>query len=164
MGDMDAQKYETVLREINVEIEKFNALLVPEFRIAPLTTSGQSWFVTVNVPSHKIAHPYNALPGVYVLCACRQSEPLSVGAYIGKSSGARVAMGWRLDAHFRPGKTTNMYTMADPRGEPFLIEAISAIGFRDPRMRSFASALEEFIVAGVKDRVHLLNRTGNPPK
>jgi hypothetical protein len=139
-----------------------NALLADDVRIAPLNTSSESWFVAANVPYAKISHPYNPLPGVYILCACRQNDPLSVGAYVGKSSGARVAMGWRLDNHFRPGKATNIHTMDDPSGVPYVIEAISAIGLRDPRMRTFAPALEEFIIAGVKERVHLLNCSGNP--
>jgi len=160
------QKYETLLGEINVEIKRFNALLADDvnLRIPLLTTSGESWYVTADVPFAKIAHPFNTLPGVYILCACRQSDPLSVGAYIGKSSGARTAMGARLDSWFRADKATKLYRMDDPGGEAYIIEAISAIGLRDPRMRTFASALEEFIIAGVRDRVHLLNRSGNPKR
>jgi hypothetical protein len=161
---INAQKYEIVLREINVEIEKFNLLLAEEVRIALLDTSGESWFPTVGVPYARISHPFNAFPGVYVLCACCQSDPLSLGAYIGKSSGRRVAMGWRLNAWFLPGKATNTYTMADPSGVPYTIEAISAVALRDPRMRTFAPALEEFIINGVRERIHLLNRSGNPLK
>ena len=68
----------------------------------------------------------------------------------------RTAMGARLDGYFRSGKATKLYRMDDRDGEPYLIEAISAIALRDARMRTFAPALEEFIIAGVRDSVHLL--------
>lgn len=155
------QKYQIILGEINHEVDEFNLLLKDEFRIPHLSTSGESWFSVINLPYAKIAHPYNHFPGVYVLCASHESDPFRVAAYIGKSSGTKVAMGWRLDSHFHPGKATNIYRMADPLGEPFIIEAICAIGLRDAKMRTFASALEEFIIDGVKGRVHLLNRSRN---
>jgi hypothetical protein len=82
-----------------------------------------------------------------------------LGAYIGKSSLNHI--GSRLWAHLNPHRATDIYRMNDLSGEPFIIEAIAAIGLRDPRMRALASALEEFIIAGVRDRVHLLNGTGN---
>lgn len=155
------QKYQTILNEINREIDGFNLLLKAEFKIPELGISGESWFPVTNLPFAKISHPYNRFPGVYILCACHEKNPLRVGAYIGKSSGTRVAMGWRLDNHFRPGKVTNIHRMPDPYGEQFIIEAISAIGIRQPNMRTFASALEEFIIDGVKGRIHLLNRSRN---
>ena len=154
------QRYENIFREINLDIEKFNVLLAEEFRIAPLNASNsESCSVIANIPWDDQMWQYKDLPGVYILCAHHQSDPSRLGTYIGKASLSNI--GTRLWAHLNPHRATNIYRMSDPSGEPFIIEVIVAIGLRDPRMRALASALEEFIIAGVRKRVHLLNGTGN---
>jgi hypothetical protein len=155
------QKYESILREINLEIEKFNVLLVEEFRIVSLNASdSESCYVIADVPWSDQVWPQNQLfPGVYILCARHQTDSKRLGAYIGKASLNHI--GSRLWAHLYPHSATNIYLMYDLSGEPFIIEAIVAIGLRDSRMRALATALEEFIIAGVRERVHLLNGTGN---
>ena len=158
---MILQKYEPIFREINLDIEKFNALLAEEFRIAPLNaTNSESCSVIASVPWDEQVWPYKDFPGVYILCAVHQDDPNRLGAYIGKASLSNI--GYRLWAHLNPHRATDIYRTNDRSGEPFIIEAIVAIGLRDPRARALASALEKFIITGVKDRVHLLNRTGNP--
>ena len=157
---MTLHKYEAIFREINLDIEEFNELLMEEFRIAPLNASNsESCSVIASVSWDDQVWPYKDLPGVYILCAHHESDPNRVGAYIGKASLSN--MGYRLWAHLNPHRATDIYRMNDRSGEPFIIEAIVAIGFRDPRTTTLASALEEFIIASVRDRVHLLNATGN---
>ena len=153
------QKYECILREINVEIEKFNTLLAEGLRIAPLNVSNpESCLVIAGVPFEEQAWPYSGSPGVYICCAHDQNDPTRLGAYIGKSSRA---IGFRVWHHLNPHRATKIYQMKDRSGQIFIIEAIVCVGLLEPRMKTFASALEEFIIAGVKGRVHLLNRSGN---
>ena len=157
---MELQKYESIFGEINLDIEKFNALLAHEFRIAPLNTCNtESCSVIANIRWDDQVWPYKDLPGVYILCAHQQSDPGRLGAYLGKASLTNI--GNRLWAHLNPYRANDIYQMKDRSGKPFIIEAIVAIGFRDPRMKALASALEEFIIAGVRNRVYLLNGTGN---
>lgn len=157
---MSLQKYEPIFSEINRDIDKFNALLVEEFRFAHLTASNsESCSIIANVPWNDQVWPYSGCPGVYILCAHSESDANRLGAYIGKASLTNI--GNRLWAHLNPHRATNIYRMNDLAGDPFIIEAIAAIGFLDPRIRALASAMEEFIIAGVRDRVHLLNATGN---
>jgi hypothetical protein len=154
------QKYESIFSEINIEIEKFNTLLAEECRISPLNASdSESCSVIANIPWDDQVWPHKDFPGVYILCAYHQSDTSRLGAYIGKASLKYI--GHRLWAHLNPHRTTNIYRMNDLSGEPFIIEAIVAIGLRNPRMRVLASSLEESIIAGVREHVHLLNGTGN---
>jgi hypothetical protein len=119
-----------------------------------------SCYVIANVPWKDQVWPSNqALPGVYVLFGHHQSDVARLGAYIGKSSLNHI--GKRFYEWLRPHRATDVYLVHDRFGEPFVIEAIVAIGFRDPGMRAFASALEEFIIAGVRERIYLLNALGN---
>jgi hypothetical protein len=157
---MSLHKYEAIFREINLDIERFNQLLAEEFRIAPLNASNsESYSVIANVPWDDQVWPCSDCPGVYILCAHHANDPNRLGAYIGKASLSNI--GNRLWAHLNPHRADNIYRMNDLSGEPFIIEAVAAIGFRDPRTRALAPALEEFVISGVRERVHLLNGTGN---
>lgn len=157
---MSLERYEPIFREINLDIEKFNALLSEEFRIAPLNASNsESFSIIADVPWDDQVWPHHDCPGVYVLCARHENDPNRLGAYIGKASLSNI--GNRVWAHLNPHRATNVYRMNNLSGESFIIEAVAAIGFRDPRTRALVSALEEFIIVGVRDRVHLLNGTGN---
>jgi hypothetical protein len=125
---MILSKYENIFREINLAIEKFNTLLAEEFRIVPLSTSNSdSCAVLIKGVLWKDQDclPDRNFPGVYILCAHRQSDPNSLGAYIGKSSvNHNISM--RLSAHLKRPDTTGIYRMNDRAGEPFVIEAIVA--------------------------------------
>ncbi len=159
---MISKKYENIIREVNVEIEKFNLLLADEFRIAPLNGSNaeSGAVLAKGVPwKDQECLPDRLYPGVYILCVHRQSDPDSVGAYIGKSS-VNNDISMRLSARLKQLDTAGIYKMTDRAGEPFVIEAIVVIGLRNPRIRVMASALEEFIIAGVSERVRLLNTIG----
>lgn len=157
---MNLHKYEPIFREINLDIERFNQLLAEEFRIAPLNASNsESYSVIANVPWDDQVWPCSDCPGVYILCAHHANDPSQLGAYIGKASLSNI--GNRLWTHLNQYRVDNIYRMNDLSGEPFIIEAVAAIGFRDPRTRALAPALEEFVIAGVRERVHLLNGTGN---
>jgi hypothetical protein len=154
------EKYESMLREINLEIEKFNSLLAEGFKVSPLNASDpKSSRVITDVPFATVGlNSVNISPGVYALCCYRQSDSSRVGAYIGKSSSR---MGSRIIPHLRPNSPTgSKYQRKDRSGELFVIEAFVATLLSD-QMRTFASALEEFIIAGVGARVHLLNRIGS---
>jgi hypothetical protein len=49
-SNMILQKYENIFREINLDTEKFNALLAEEFRIAQLSASNsESCAVVANI-------------------------------------------------------------------------------------------------------------------
>ena len=154
------EKYETIFREINLKIDNFNALLVPDFRVAHLdSTNPESYSVIANVHWDDQVWPCGDLPGVYFLCAYQEGDPAQLGVYVGKASWGKI--GGRIWRHLNPHRAANIYRMNNAVGKPYIIEAIATIGFRDLRMRSMASALEEFIIAGVRDRVHLLNAMGN---
>ncbi|MGI8437434.1 MAG: GIY-YIG nuclease family protein [Chthoniobacterales bacterium] len=158
---MSAQKLEPIFIEINHGIELFNSFLADEFRIAPLNASNsESFSIIANVPWDDQVWPHSDCPGVYVLCAHDENDPSRRGAYIGKASLSNI--GNRVWAHLNPHRATNTYRINGFSGESFIIEAIAAIGLRDLRTRAFASALEEFIIASVRDRVYLLNRIANP--
>ena len=143
-SNMVLKKYENIIREINLAIEKFNLLLAEEFRIAPLIGSNTESCAVLakGVPwKDQECLPDRLHPGVYILCAHRQSDPNSLGAYLGKSSvGNNISM--RLSARLKQPDTTGIYKMTNRAGEPFFIETIVAIGLRNPRMRVLASALE----------------------
>jgi hypothetical protein len=153
-------KYEPILQEINLTIERFNQFLADEFKIAPLNGSNaETCSVIIDIPWDDQVWPCKDGPGVYILCARNESDPDRLGAYVGKASLSNI--GNRLWAHLNPHRITNSYRMNNGVGESFIIEAIAAIAFTDHRMRALVTALEEFIISGVKNRVHLLNRTGN---
>src|SRR5438046_2875100 len=99
---MTLEKYETIFREINRDIEKFNTLLAEQFRIAPLNVSNsESCGAIANVPWNNQVWPsQQTVPGVYILCAHQQSNPSRLAAYIGKSSLRHI--GSRLHAHLYP--------------------------------------------------------------
>ena len=156
---MSITKYEPIFQEVNIDIQKFNLFLKDEFTIAPLDTSNpESCSVIANVPWDSQVWPGSGLPGVYILCAYQESRPDRLGAYIGKASLSNI--GNRLWSHLNPYRSTGIYKRNDGSGEPFIIETIMAIAFRDLQMRPLVSALEEFVITGVQSRVHLLNSTG----
>lgn len=160
---MIPDKYENVLHEINVEIEKFNLFLVEEFRIAPLNGSNikSGAVFEKGVPwKDQECLPDRLHPGVYILCAYRQSDPSKLGAYIGKSSVNRDISS-RLSAHLKRHSADGVYQDKDKLGELYIYEAVVVIGFHNHEMRALAPALEEFIIAGVRERIHLLNSIGN---
>jgi hypothetical protein len=157
---MTLQKYGPIFREINLEVERFNGLLAQEFRIEPLDFSNsESWSVIANVPWDDQVWPHANSPGVYFLCAHHEGDPSRLGVYVGKATLSKI--GNRIWTHLTSHRSSGVFRMNNLAGETFIVEAIGALAFRDSRSTALASALEEFIITGVRDRVHLLNGTGN---
>ena len=157
------QKYKDIFNEINVEIKNFNLLLAEEFRVASLNIpnyescavfkKGVAWL-------HQECLPHRLHPGVYIICGYHQNNPSSYGAYIGKSS-VNENISSRLSARLKLHNEAGFYHYTDKKGEPYIYEAVVVIGLQNESMRALAPALEEFIIANVKKRIHLLNIIGN---
>ena len=160
---MDITKYHSISRQINAEIERFNALLA-KFKFSMLDASSPgSCLVVANNPWKSLnlgLCPSGDCPGVYVLCACQKDNPTSLAAYVGKASGQNISreVGQKLGSS--PQRAEGIYTMSGRSGQTFIIEVVVAVGVREAPMRFLASALEEFIIDGVQGRINLLNGTG----
>ncbi|MEP6671420.1 MAG: GIY-YIG nuclease family protein [Chthoniobacter sp.] len=160
---MTIAKYENILSQINVDIDKFNNFLVEEFKIPHLQASNpEGVSVIANIPwdSHDWGRTFGGYPGVYLLCGYQETDPSRLGVYIGKASMGKN-IGNRIWSHLQHHRSTAIYKANDSLGETFIIEAVAAIALYDPRMRALAPALEEFIICDVRDRVYLLNGVGN---
>jgi hypothetical protein len=160
---MNIAKYEVILDEINAEIGRFNAFLMPERRIPTLNPGDlDSMAVVANVPweIQDWGMRFGGHPGVYALCGFQEDDPSRLGIYVGKAS-MKKNIGNRLWSHLQQHRSTAIYKTNDSTGRPFIIEIVIGIALRNPEMRAFAPSLEEFIICGVKDRVYLLNHVGN---
>lgn len=105
------QEYEAILREVSLEIEKFNARLADGFKIDPLDASEPKFQqVVADRPWYEVALTCNASPGVYVLCGHDRNDPSRLGAYVGKSSSG---IGARTESWLRPNKATAEYQKGD---------------------------------------------------
>ena len=159
---MNITKYQAIFSEINADIEKFNTLLAEEFKIPHLDGSNSdSVHFIANIPWDSLPEwTFGVYPGVYLLCGYKESDTNLLGAYIGKASlGAGI--GNRIWFHLRQYGEIGDYKMKNSSGEAFIIEVIVAVALRDVRAKALAPALEEFLISGVRERVHLLNSVGN---
>ncbi len=145
-------KYKYLVDSLNEHIDSFNHFLSEDFKLKRVLVDDPACFAESIVEGQP--KPSQAQSGVYVLCACHETEG-TIGAYIGKASLSQI--GHRLWHHLKVERETGIYRF---RKGPFRVEAIVAIPMVPPMGPSMATALEEHIISKGLRTVKLLNTIG----
>ncbi|OHD57214.1 MAG: hypothetical protein A2Y33_07415 [Spirochaetes bacterium GWF1_51_8] len=155
------EKYLKILRVLNLSIKNFNVYLKNEYWVDGLAEDkieDKNYFFNIVTGIEewlKQTWPNSNKGGVYFLFGYQKDNIEKVGVYIGKASlGSKI--GDRFHSHLKPFSETNNFEKGG-----FILDYISSIDLERKKMIPFASALEEFIISDVKEKIYLLNSTGN---
>jgi hypothetical protein len=155
-------RFQPQIEMINKRIVEFNSYLIEKYHIPRFDETTMSSIVKViHRDWDSFPFPNNQTSGVYFVFGHNEAEAEQKGLYVGKASfGAKTSD--RLYAHLHPNRNNEYFTMDGPRGELFIIDFIASIDLENMGINFLASALEEYLITNLlKDKLYLMNRTGN---
>jgi len=159
------KEYVDKIKIINNAIFDFNKFLDPKFSIESFDLAkikDNDYFTTLNDTTwEELRLPNGPAKGVYFMMGYDPNEPTNIGVYIGKANIGDSTIGKRLYAHLSKHKNSGNYTMPDLFGVTFNFEYIFSIDLDEYGRFKLASSFEEFLIENSKDKIHLLNGTGN---
>lgn len=157
-------KYKLLIREINSGIEKFNSFFKTDFHVPLLKENElenkECYTNLTNTSWSDQRWPNSDSAGVYFIFGINQENTSEVGLYIGKAS-LSSKIGIRLYSHLYPYRNEENYMMNDGKGKKNILELVSSISFDENNMTFLAPALEEFLLSELREKINLLNVTGN---
>ncbi|WP_148663915.1 hypothetical protein [Kushneria konosiri] len=157
MNDEIKNRYENIIKEINLHLANFNQHLKEPFELSPIDIENPANFSIIWNCKWADQHwPSKDSPGVYVLCGRSPEPPGQPGIYIGKASSQNI--GYRIWNHLIPYRKEGIYKLGNHK---FLLEAILAIPVNGPLPRYFASALEEYLIDKKCSGATVVNTVGN---
>jgi len=157
-------KYLPIIQKINEHLAEFNSFLREQFAIPLLDESkltDETYFLN---PTGKgwndCKFPRDpASGGVYFYMGISEPEEKEVYVYIGKAS-LTSTIGKRLYAHFRGPWKTEKTLINYGEAVSLRIELIGSIPI-EKEMTFLAPALEEYLIAKLREDCLLLNAQGN---
>lgn len=151
------EKYISLIQEINASIAEFNTYLKDGVSLLDedeldnkdcyMDLTNFSWDTDEWMNSGK--------KGVYLIFGVNSETPNNLGLYIGKAS-MNSYFGNRLHSHLYPSKRKPHHLMGKPE---YRMELITTIIIEEKKV-FLALALEEFLIKQLKDKLHLINKTG----
>jgi hypothetical protein len=159
-------RFQTEFKRINATIQSFNQYLALDKQVPTfdLDTGIEQKQIVIILHKDWDAFPFpnNATRGVYFVFGHEIESSGNNGVYIGKASFESTTSD-RLYAHLHPYRTKEHFTMKNCKGDVYILDAMASINLDLKRLQMpfMASALEEYLIVNLKDRLNLLNGTGN---
>jgi hypothetical protein len=104
--------------------------------------------------------PNSAKRGVYFLLGYEKKALEKNGLYIGKASFGS-AIGKRLYSHLHPHRSQSHFVMNGYRNETYVLDYMMSINLDACGLHFMAASLEEYLISDLKNKVNLINGTGN---
>ena len=153
-------RYRALAEAVNRHIDIFNLFLASDRQLGHVDFEKSETSAWIEDSSWGgVTWPSKDSYGVYFLVGHHRDDSARLGLYIGKASLKRI--GFRVWSHLKPGKGTGRYTKTAPEGSQYCIQMLFAVPMPSDDMRSFASALEEYLITALRSDIYLLNRVGN---
>lgn len=152
------RKYYDLIQKINASITKFNTHLVKDISLLnEKELNNPDYYMDLTKFSWKKDEEWinSGKRGVYFIFGVEEGNTHKLGLYIGKSS-MNAYFGNRFHSHLYPTKKEVGHFMGNPK---YCMELISTIPIEEEKV-FLAPALEEFLIKQMKDKVHLINKTG----
>ena len=158
------EDYIKMIEIINDSISKFNEFLSPNYQIPLIDLSkidDNKQFTRLRGTTWRdLALPNATKRGVYFIFGHDSQDVSLKSAYIGKASYGS-SMGIRMHNHLVKDKNNENFTMGDLSGNIHHFEYVYGLDMESSGLAIFSSALEEFLILNVREKIKLLNGTGN---
>src|SRR5208283_5497809 len=156
-------QYIEMIKAINVGIHAFNRHLssvhrVPTFDLRRVDDKTYvSRVVHKDWDAFKWINPEDRR--VYFIFGHDANKKSEKGLYVGKASYSST-IGRRLWVHFNRHRYDDYFEMNNATGRPYRLQYSTSISLDKVGLGFMASALEEFLLGALKNKLHLLNGTG----
>lgn len=156
-------EFELEISLINDSILAFNDHLRPEYHIPEIDLKigfqTKAIVQVVHGDWNAFQFPNNGTRGVYFMFGKEMDDPQKKGIYIGKSS-FNSSTSARMYQHLTSNRDKPQFMM-NCGDESYIIDYLASVNLDEKSISFFASALEEFLILNLKEKMNLLNGTGN---
>ncbi len=156
-------KFAKEINEINITIKEFNKYLIKDYEIPCFDLKSGFENNSIVKIIHKewdsFGFPNNGTRGVYFVFGYSEISNDKNGIYIGKASLSSTTSN-RLYSHLNPSRTKEHFTM-NYGSENYIIEYMASIDLDKLKISFIAPALEEYLITSLKEKINLINGTGN---
>ena len=157
-------RYKTAIEMINSSITSFNkflstSYLIPIFKFDTMIKE-KRWVEIIHGNWDAFSFPTGEKRGVYFIFGYEINTPKKNGLYIGKAS-FNSSIGKRLWSHFNPYRSDSHFIMNGYNNERYILDYMASIDLDTCGLPFMASALEEYLISELRNRINLINGTGN---
>ena len=157
------KSYQNMIDIINQSLFNFNNYLSKDNLIPMISKDllhDNSYFTDLNKCSWlDLRFPSGERKGIYFIFGYNDSINKE-SLYIGKAS-FKSTIGKRMYSHLNKDKNSKFYTMHDLQGNNHNLNFVLSLDLESNGLYLFASSIEEYLITMVKDKIYLLNGTGN---
>ena len=156
--------YKPAIEIINSSITSFNTFLSAPYAVAILKfdtmIQEKRWVEITHGNWDAFGFPTSEKRGVYFIFGHEKNMPEKNGLYIGKASFGS-SIGKRLWRRLNRCRSESHFTMDGDNNERYILDYMASVDLDACGLLFMASALEEYLISELRNKINLINRIGN---